>query len=74
MLQEAFTLAELVERFFDSAPALSIISRAFQPDYDDVDQIDKALLLRLWWLDDVDPSALQIVVNWLGEHRPKTKH
>jgi hypothetical protein len=68
-LGEAFTLAELVERFFDSASALSIISRAFLPDFDDVEQIDKALLLRLWWLGDVESSALEVVLNWLAGYR-----
>lgn len=74
MLQDAFTLAELVERFFDSASALSIIFMEFLPDQDDVDQIDKALLLRLWWLGDVEPDALEILLDWLAEHRPTLAH
>lgn len=74
MLQDVFTLAELVERFFDSAPALNIISKAFCPDAEDVEQIDKALLLHLWWLSDVEESAVEIVVNWLGEFRNSTEH
>jgi hypothetical protein len=73
-LKETFTLAELVERFFDSASALNIIARAFQPDPDDVEQIDKALLLRLWWLGDVESSAIKVILNWLAEHRPKLSH
>jgi hypothetical protein len=73
-LQEVFTLAELVERFFDSVSALNIISGAFHPDGDDVEQIDKALLLRLWWLGDVESNAIEVVLDWLAEHRPKPTH
>lgn len=73
-LGEVFTLAELVERFFDSASALSIISRASLPGLDDVEQIDKALLLRLWWLGDVESRALEVVLNWLAEYRTGQSH
>jgi hypothetical protein len=74
MLPDTFTLAELVERFFDSVSALNIISRAFHPDDDDIEQIDKALLLRLWWLGDVESSAIKVILNWLAEYRPNVAH
>jgi hypothetical protein len=74
MFQHVFTLAELVERFFDSTSGLNIIAKAFCPDEEDIEQIDKALLLRLWWLSDVEQSAVEIIVNWLGEYRNGVEH
>ena len=74
MLGGTFTLAELVERFFGSASALDIISKAFCPDADDIEQIDKALLLYLWWFNDVEQNAVDIIVNWIGEFRDGTGH
>ncbi len=74
MLQEFFTLAELVERFFSSASALDLISKEFCPDAEDVEQIDRALLLYLWWFNDVEQSAVDIIVSWLGEFRYDIEH
>lgn len=74
MLRDDFTLAELVERFFDSVSGSDVISRAFSPDSEDVEQIDEALLLYLWWFNDVEQSVIEIIVNWLSEFRHGTKH
>lgn len=74
MLQDVFTLAELVERFFDSASGLNMISKAFCPDAEDIEQIDKAFLLYLWYFDNVNQSIVEIMVNWLGEFRYGIEH